>query len=80
MVVSAARLFLFISLPSSLPLSLHPSPPQEYGQVPGYLKHRRQEMEAAQAEYDHYIDESMRRGQMEQISQDERYNHAYTCM
>ena len=45
---------------------------QDYGHVPGYLEQRRREVEAAQAQYDHYIDQSMRRGQMEQVSQDER--------
>lgn len=45
---------------------------KEYGQVPAYLHQRRREMEEAQREYDRYIDESMRRGQMEQISSDER--------
>ena len=46
--------------------------PQDYGKVPGYLERRREEMEAAQAEYDRYIEESIRRGQMEQIAGDER--------
>lgn len=45
---------------------------QDYGQVPGYLEQRREEMQAAQAEYDRYIEESMRRGQMEQVSNEER--------
>ena len=45
---------------------------QEYGKVPGYLEQRRLEMEAAQAEYDQYVVESMRRGQMAQVREAER--------
>ena len=45
---------------------------QEYGKVPSYLEQRRLEMEAAQAEYDQYVVESMRRGQMAQVGEGER--------
>lgn len=45
---------------------------QEYGKVPEYLEWRQEEMTAAQAEYDRYIEESIRRGQMEQVMEEER--------
>ena len=40
--------------------------------MPGYLERRAEEMEAAQAAYDRYVEESLRRGQMEQVASDER--------
>ena len=52
--------------------TLSPSPTQEYGKVPGYLERRREETEAAQVEYDHYVEQSVRRGQMDQVSRQER--------
>ncbi|XP_064401854.1 enkurin-like [Halichondria panicea] len=45
---------------------------REYGKVPGYLEQRRREMEAAQADYDAYVVESLREGQMEQVGVSER--------
>ena len=59
--------------PSLLSLSLLLSLSQEYGKVPGYLEQRKQEMEAAQTEYDQYVEESLRRGRMEQVSHRERW-------
>ena len=46
--------------------------PQDYGQVPQYLERRKEEMSVAQREYEEYIQESMRRGQMDQIERDKR--------
>ena len=40
--------------------------------MPGFLERRREDMTAAQAEYDCYIEESLRRGQMEQVTEEER--------
>ena len=40
--------------------------------MPGYLEKRRKEMEEAQAEYDQYVVESIRRGQMAQVQEMER--------
>ncbi len=40
--------------------------------MPGYLEQRRQEMEAAQADYDAYVVQSLRQGQMEQVGVSER--------
>ena len=45
---------------------------QDYGQVPQYLELRKEEMAAAQKEYEEYIAESMRRGQMDQVDIDQR--------
>ena len=45
---------------------------QDYGQVPQYLEHRKEEMSAAQREYEEYIAESMRCGQMDQVERDQR--------
>ena len=45
---------------------------QDYGQVPQYLERRKEEMATAQQEYEEYIAESMRRGQMGQVERDER--------
>ena len=45
---------------------------QDYGQVPHYLKQRKHEMAEAQAEYDRYVQESMRRGEMQQVTNEER--------
>ena len=45
---------------------------QDYGQVPQYLERRKEEMTTAQQEYEEYIAESMRRGQMDQVERDER--------
>jgi hypothetical protein len=45
---------------------------KDYGKVPGFLERRREDMTAAQAEYDCYIEESLRRGQMEQVTEEER--------
>ena len=46
---------------------------QEYGKVPGYLERRKQEIAEAQADYDRYVEESLHKGQMEQVSQEERW-------
>lgn len=40
--------------------------------MPGYLEKRRKEMEEAQTEYDQYVLESIRRGQMAQVQEMER--------
>ena len=40
--------------------------------MPGYLERRQEEMAAAQADYDRYVEESIRGGQMEQVKQEER--------
>ena len=40
--------------------------------MPQYLEHRKEEMSVAQREYEEYIQESMRRGQMDQIERDKR--------
>ncbi len=40
--------------------------------MPEYLEERRREMEAAQAEYDAYVVESLQQGQMEQVRESER--------
>lgn len=45
---------------------------KDYGQVPPYLEQRKQEMEEAQAMYDHYIKESLQRGQVQQVAEEER--------
>lgn len=45
---------------------------KDYGKVPVYLERRSEEMAAAQAEYDRFVEESLRRGQMEEISEEER--------
>ncbi len=45
---------------------------QEYGKVPVYLEERRKEMEEAQVEYDAYVVESLRRGQMDTVGGSER--------
>lgn len=45
---------------------------QDYGRSPPYLERRKKEMAEAQAEYDRYVEESMRQGQMEQVSEQER--------
>ncbi len=47
-------------------------PTQDYGQSPPYLERRKKEMAEAQAEYDRYVEESMRQGQMEQVPGQER--------
>lgn len=39
---------------------------------PPYLEQRKQEMEEAQAMYDHYIKESLQRGQVQQVAEEER--------
>lgn len=54
-------------------MTCDPSPTsQDYGQVPPYLEQRKQEMEEAQAMYDHYIKESLQRGQVQQVAEEER--------
>ena len=40
--------------------------------LPGYLVQRNEEMKRAQEEYDEFVREHMRRGQMEQLSEEER--------
>ena len=45
---------------------------QEYGKVPSYLEQRKREMAEAQEEYDRYVAESLQRGQMEKVQQEER--------
>lgn len=40
--------------------------------MPQYLERRNEEMSAAQREYEEYIAESMRRGQMDQVERDQR--------
>lgn len=45
---------------------------QEYGKVPSYLEQRKKEMGEAQEEYDRYVAESLQRGQMEKVQQEER--------
>lgn len=47
-------------------------PMQDYGKVPGYLERRCKEMEESQAEYDQYVVESIRKGQMAQVGDTER--------
>ncbi len=45
---------------------------QEFGKVPTYLVKRKHELKEAQDEYDAYVADYMRRGAMQQLSQDER--------
>jgi len=45
---------------------------KEYGDVPTYLKKRKDEMARAQEEYNAYIAESFKRGAMKQLSEAER--------
>ena len=41
--------------------------------MPAYLEQHRQEMAAAQEQYDRYVQESLQRGQMQQVAGDKRY-------
>lgn len=50
-------------------------PPQDYGKVPAYLEQHRREMAEAQEQYDRYVQESLRRGQMQQVAADKRYSN-----
>ena len=52
---------------------LYLSLPQDYGHVPSYLEQRRQEMAEAQADYDRYVQESLKRGEMDRVSATQRY-------
>ncbi len=45
---------------------------QDYGQTPQYLEEHKKEMAQAQDEYDHYVAESLRKGQMEQVRERQR--------
>lgn len=45
----------------------------EYGKVPNYIQQRQKEVAKAQAEYDKYIEETMRQGALLRISNEERY-------
>lgn len=45
---------------------------KDYGQVPGYLSKRQDEVRRAQDEYDAYVAENFRRGAMKQLSTMER--------
>jgi len=46
---------------------------QEYGKVPKYIQQRQREVAKAQAEYDRYIEETMRQGALLRVSNDERF-------
>lgn len=45
---------------------------KEYGQTPGYLSRRQEEIRRAQEEYDAYVAEHFRRGAMKSLSAEER--------
>lgn len=45
---------------------------KDYGQTPHYLQLHNREMMDAQEQYDHYVAESLRRGQMEKVQEEER--------
>lgn len=45
---------------------------KDYGQTPRYLQQHIKEMGDAQEQYDHYVAESLRRGQMEQVQEEQR--------
>jgi len=45
---------------------------KDYGKVPAYLEQHRREMAEAQEQYDRYVQESLRRGQMQQVAADKR--------
>lgn len=45
---------------------------QDYGQTPKYLKQLQEEMLQAQKEYDQYVSESLRQGQMQQVEETQR--------
>jgi len=47
---------------------------KDYGKTPVYLTKRKDEVERAQQEYDQYIQESMKRGAMKFLSDNERQN------
>ena len=46
---------------------------KDYGKTPVYLQRRQEEVERAQQEYNEYIKDSMKRGAMQQLSEEERY-------
>lgn len=50
--------------------------------MPQYVEQRCREMAEAQAEYDRYVRESLKQGQMQQVSQEERSDYAIyiSCM
>ncbi|KAM6953221.1 enkurin [Aplochiton taeniatus] len=45
---------------------------KDYGETPGYLLQRRQEVQRVQEEYNDYVKERMKQGAMKQLSQEER--------
>ena len=45
---------------------------QDFGQTPGYLERRKEELSRAQEEYDAYVSDHFRRGAMKQLSENER--------
>ena len=45
---------------------------KNYGKTPHYLSRRKEEVAAAQAEYDEYVRDSMKRGAMKELSVNER--------
>lgn len=45
---------------------------QEYGRTPHYLQKHKAEMQEAQEAYDHYVQESLRQGQMQQVEEEDR--------
>ncbi len=45
---------------------------QDYGRTPGYLEQHKKEMKEAQEEYDRYVTESLRQGQMGQVQEAQR--------
>jgi len=47
---------------------------KNYGQTPVYLEKRKEEVERMQQEYDEYVQESMKRGAMRELTLDERNN------
>ncbi|KAL2085696.1 hypothetical protein ACEWY4_019016 [Coilia grayii] len=47
---------------------------KDYGQTPEYLLQRQEEVKKAQEEYDNYVQECMKQGAMQQLSDQERKN------
>lgn len=47
---------------------------KEYGKTPTYLVKRKEEVQRAQEQYEHYVQESLKRGAMKSLNESERQN------